>query len=34
MIANYLHHQYELKLNNKRDISKAINFIEVKLFLP
>jgi len=34
MIANYLHHQYELKLNNKIDISKAINFIDVKLFLP
>ena len=34
MLANYLHHQYELKLNQDIDISSSIDFIEVKLFLP
>lgn len=34
MMANYLHHQYELKLNKDIDISSRVSFIEVKLFLP
>ena len=34
MMANYLHHQYELNLNKNIDISPSTDFIEVKLFLP
>ena len=34
MIANYLHHQYELNINKGIDISSSVDFIEVKLFLP
>lgn len=34
MIANYLHRQYELMINQKVDISSSISFVEVKLFLP
>lgn len=34
MIANYLHHQYELYINKNVDITSSISFIEVKLTLP
>ena len=34
MMANYLHHQYELKVNKEVDITSKTDFIEVKLFLP
>ena len=34
MISHYLHHQYDLFLTKKVDISPTINFIEVKLFIP
>lgn len=34
MIANYLHRQYELMINEGINISSSISFVEVKLFLP
>lgn len=34
MVANYLHRQFELKLNNNVNIDDEISFIEVKLYLP
>ncbi|MBR3229582.1 MAG: hypothetical protein IKF91_01995 [Bacilli bacterium] len=33
-IAHYLHSEYNKSLLNGKDITKDINFIEVKLFLP
>lgn len=33
-IAHYLHYQYGKQINDGKDISSTISFIEVKLFLP
>lgn len=34
IMSHYLHKQYELSLNENKDITSTISFIEVKLFLP
>ena len=33
-MAHYMHSEYESYLNNGKDITSTISFIEVKLFLP